>query len=514
MSGKSHNESSDTDARILPVQFTGTPDSHDEPDAEGASTIKRMGISAISIVLFFVVISVIFVLPRYVQPTPPVANVANETPTEHTTENDLASRPAQTLQPAETAELRRTNQAQLEQALVLVEELKSRNVSAWANKDFSAAQAQIELGEKAYREQRYNHAQKFYASAIEALKATLARTDSVVADAVDDGFLQIDSRDSAAAKKAFKFALSIDPDHEQATKGLARAQTLDQVLALINEAEGFEALGDLDAALTRYGEAVALDNQAPGGSSAIARVKQIQLDTEFRRVMSKGFAAYDAKNDQDAKAAFERAKKLKPHATEATEALAQVENRILANKISQRLSRAISFAQQEKWTESAEQYRAAVSLDSDLDGAAASAKTADARAKLDRQLNSFIGRPHRLNTEAVYKEAQSVLERARSVAAAGPRLTRQIKALDQAIVVARTPIAVTLVSDNATEVILYNVGPLGHFEQHSVKIIPGRYVVVGRRDGFQDVRVEFDVSPEHRNAMITVQCEQKLAFGS
>ncbi len=514
MSGKNHNESPDADARILPVQFTGTPDGHDEPDAEVASTVKRVGIVAISIVLFFVALSVIFVLPRYVQPTPPVANVANEVPTEHTTENDLAAVPTQTFEPAEAAELRRANQAQLEQALALVEQLESQNVSAWASEDFSAAQAQIELGEKAYREQRYNHAQKFYTTAIQSLEATAARANGVVADAVDDGFLQIESRDSAAAKKAFKFVLSIDPVHEQATKGLARAQTLDQVLALINEAEGFEALGDLDAALKRYREAVAIDNQAPGASSAIARVKQIQLDTEFRRVMSKGFAAYDAKKDKAAKAAFERAKSLKPHATEATEALTQVENRILANKISQRLSRAISLEQQEKWTESAEQYRGAVSLDRDLAGAAASAKTADARAKLDRQLNSFIGRPHRLNTEAVYKEAQSVLERARSVAAAGPLLTRQIKALDQAIVVARTPIAVTLASDNATEVTLYKVGPLGHFEQRSVEIIPGRYVVVGRRDGFQDVRVEFDVSPEHQDAMITVQCEQKLAFGS
>ena len=514
MSEKKHDESPGVEPKILPVQFTGSPDTHDEPETDVASTFKRVGIVAVSIVLFFIVLSVIFVLPRHLQPSPPVAKITNNASPPSTAENDLTAPPPPTIEPAEAGELRHANQIQLEQALVLVKQLESRNVGAWASEDFEAAQAEIELGEKSYREQRYNHAKKFYTAAIKTLEATIAREDRVIADAVDDGFLHIESRNSAAAEKAFKFVLSIDPDNQEATKGLARAQTLDQVLALINEAEGFEALGDLGAALTRYRDAIALDNQAPGASSAIARVKQIQLDTEFRRIMSKGFAEYDAKKDQDAKVAFERAKKLKPHAAEATEVLTLVENRILATKISRRLSAAISFERKEKWAESADQYRAAVSLDSDLDGAATSAKRAASRAKLDRQLNSMIGRPHRLSTEAVYKEAQSVLGRARSIAAAGPRLTRQIEALDRAIVIARTPIAVTLVSDNATEVTLYNVGPLGHFEQHSVAIIPGRYVVVGRRDGFQDVRVEFDVSPEHRGAMITVRCEQKLAFGS
>jgi hypothetical protein len=230
--------------------------------------------------------------------------------------------------------------------------------------------------------------------------------------------------------------------------------------------------------------------------------------------MSVGFAAFDANKDTAAKTAFESAKKLRPNATEVIEALRQVNSRILVNKISRRLSAAIAFEKQEKWTAAAEQFRAAVTLDNDLDGAALSAKRADARAKLDKQLNSMIGRPHRLGTDAVYKEALAVLARARATPKPGPLLTRQIKSLDRAIVVARTPVSVTLVSDNATEVTLYKIGPLGHFDQHAVSIIPGRYVAVGRRAGFQDVRVEFDVSPEHQRAMITIQCEQKLAFGS
>ncbi len=516
MSGTENNEQPDLETHIVPVQFTGTSASHEALDVEPSSKLKRTGIVALSIVLFFTVLIVVFVLPRYVQttPEPEVVTASDEKGIERVAEDESPPSPAETFEPAAAAELRRANQAQLEHALALVAGLEDRHVGLWAADEFDQARRNIELGEKAYREHRYDEARNYYEQATTTLTAIEARVDTVITEAVDDGFLQIESRDSTAAKKAFEFALNIDPDHAQATKGLARAQTLDQVLALINEAEGYEQLNDLPAALTRYHEAIELDAEAPGASSAISRIKRVQLDTEFRRRMSAGFAAFEANKDTAAKAAFEHAKKLKPNASEVNEALAQVNNRILANKISNHLSAAIAFEKQEKWVEAGKEFRAAVALDTDLNGAANSAKNADRRAKLDRQLNSMIGRPHRLSTDSVHTEAQAVLARARAMPNPGPRLQRQITSLDRAIVIARTPISVTLISDNATDVTLYKVGQLGQFERQSVSIIPGRYVVVGRRDGFRDVRVEFDVSPDHQGAQITVQCEQKLAFGS
>jgi len=516
MSGKKQEELSDADSAIVPVELERVTPVDAKSHANAKSNLRRTAIVAVSIVLFFLVLTVIFILPRYVGTELPVANggaEAIETPIAGG-DGDDALVTAETHDPETAAELRRANQQQLEEALALVNQLEQQNVSAWAADEFDTAVQTIAAGEKAYREQRYLAAEKSYSKAIETLQTIMSRTGEVVADAVDDGFLQLASRDSQGARDAFTFALSIEPGHDQAKKGLTRAETLDEVLALINEAEGYERLDALDEALNRYREALAIDAQAPGAASALARVEQIQLDAKFRAVMSEGFAAFDEKRDARARSAFERARKIKPNSTEATEALAQVKNRILANKISQHLGAAIKFERDEKWTQAAQQYRSAVNLDADLDGAAASAKRAVGRAKLDQQLETTIGKPRRLANDAVHKEAQAILRNARSITEPGARLSGQINRLSSAIRIARTPIAVTLVSDNATEVTLYKVGPLGHFEQHSVSIIPGRYVVVGRRDGFRDVRVEFEVSPEHGDAMITVRCEQKLAFGS
>jgi hypothetical protein len=66
-----------------------------------------------------------------------------------------------------------------------------------------------------------------------------------------------------------------------------------------------------------------------------------------------------------------------------------------------------------------------------------------------------------------------------------------------------------LLSDNATKVTLLRKGELGTFQQHNIKLKPGRYVALGERAGYRDVRVEFSVLPAN-NAPVEVRCEEAL----
>ncbi|MGR9089562.1 MAG: hypothetical protein ACU85U_03150 [Gammaproteobacteria bacterium] len=510
-SPRDHHEPDD-DAPIVPIRFVGDSDAGDEHAAVRATQLRRGFVVAAALVLFSAVLAVIFVLPRYLSPDVPEAAVAPP-PAEAAPQTAISTN-APPAEPEALAELRRANQAQLETLLGLVEKLDQKNVTAWAADEFATARGRIAEGEKAYREQRYAAADTAYTDALSSLQALLQRTDQVVAEAVEDGFAKLTGRDAAAAAKAFRFALAIALNHERAELGLARAGTLDQVLALINEAAGYEELGDADAALKRYREALALDADAPGAGSAVARIEQQKLETRFGRAMSDGLGAFAAERFDAAKSAFKIALQLKPGSSDAANALAQVENRVLADRIAGHLRAAATAERDERWAEAATQYRQAAKLDPELDGAAANAARADARAKLDQQIEAILAQPQRLADDGVHREAKAVLALARKQPGAGTRLTAQIARLDNTIALARTPVAITLVSDNLTDVTLYRVGPLGRFAERSLAIIPGRYVVVGKRDGFRDVRVEFNVSAAQADAMITVRCEQKLAFGS
>jgi hypothetical protein len=92
----------------------------------------------------------------------------------------------------------------------------------------------------------------------------------------------------------------------------------------------------------------------------------------------------------------------------------------------------------------------------------------------------------------------------------GERLADQRDELSRLLKRAATPIQVDLVSDNATDVSIYRVAKLGHFATHSLELRPGKYVVVGSRPGYRDVRIEFRVGPEIEAKPIIVRCEEAI----
>ena len=90
------------------------------------------------------------------------------------------------------------------------------------------------------------------------------------------------------------------------------------------------------------------------------------------------------------------------------------------------------------------------------------------------------------------------------------RLSQQIAELRRIVEIASTPIRVALRSDNLTEVTIYKVGRLGTFEQRVLELRPGTYIVVGRRDGYRDVRRRLEVVPGREIEPLIVRCEEKI----
>ena len=53
-------------------------------------------------------------------------------------------------------------------------------------------------------------------------------------------------------------------------------------------------------------------------------------------------------------------------------------------------------------------------------------------------------------------------------------------------------------------------GALGAFRLRELDLKPGRYTVIGRRDGFRDVRMELDLAPGQRDAALSIQCTERI----
>lgn len=497
---------------IRPARFAAA----DAAPRRPAGARRQTWLLALAGVLGLGVVFVVMVLPRLLAP-PPAADETAATPAEAPAAPVVIA-PAAAVAPgvddAVDDHARGATQAALDETLQALAALEARQAESWAKTPLHEIRASVAAGEKAYREKRYAAANEAYAEARRRLAALEADIPAITAGLRDAGNLALASGDSAAAAVAFERVLAIAPDDEAAVHGRARAATLDQVLALVDQGAGFERMGETDKALTAYREALAVDAQAPGASSAIARIEQGRRTARFRAAMSEGMRALEAHEFAAARKAFDRAARLDQTSAEVRAARAHLDASETAWNIDRHLARAHAAEDAERWADAASAYGAALALDEGLDTAVAARTAATARARLDTALTGYLAAPERLTDAAVRAEAAAVLERARASGARGKRLAGQLAALGRAIELAGTPLEVTLRSDAATLVSVQRVGELGRFDERSLSLLPGRYVALGRRDGYRDVRVEFDVSHGREATPVVVRCEESFAPGS
>ena len=416
------------------------------------------------------------------------------------------------LTPAEQATARLESQNALAAALQLSDALKARDAHEWAGPAFAAAMTRIEEGEVAYREQRFPAALRAYAAATRQLQDIEKGIPDIVAGFVDEGERALLSTRSVDAQQAFARALALAPDDRLAQEGLARAQSLDRVIALIAEAKGYEKVGDTERASSAYREALTLDSAASEAAQALERIDRARADKDYARAMTAGYQALEARQFEAATKRFEQANRLRPEATEASNALKQTALRASAARIEQALTAAASHERAERWNEAAGQYRAALAIDKNLDIANSGLARASTRTALDMELEKTLAQAERLSDDAVWRQAQTLLDKARATAAAGPRLQRQVAALSSAITRARTPVTVVINSDGKTAVSVARIGSFPPFAQHQLTLLAGRYTAVGKRDGYRDVRVEFAVDPAAPPPPITVRCTEAVQF--
>ena len=86
----------------------------------------------------------------------------------------------------------------------------------------------------------------------------------------------------------------------------------------------------------------------------------------------------------------------------------------------------------------------------------------------------------------------------------------QLDQLEGLLENSQIPVTVQFQSDNQTQVTLLRIAELGNFQSQSLSLKPGRYVAVGVREGFRDVRQEFVVGFGQTPDAVVVKCEEPI----
>jgi tetratricopeptide (TPR) repeat protein len=453
-------------------------------------------------VLIALALAVVFLLPNLVQEQGPLVDRARPEPP-----RDVAPEVDES---AGSPEQRKLADAALAKLLPLEDKLKAVGIDAWGGADWTAVLNRVELGDEAYRDRNFTAAATAYDGARAMGEELLPRASQVLADALAEGEAALLDGDRARAVTGFELALAVEADNAQAQLGLARAERLDEVLAAMAEATRLESAGNVDDAAEAYARALEIDEQWRPASEGLTRTRAAVQQTSYEQQMARGYAALSDEDFDRARRAFDAALRVRPGDADAQAALQQLgaEERLQSVLVLEREARELEAA--ERWVEAAQTYEAALAVDDGLVSARQGLERSRSRAQLASDVEQAIGMRDRFYEASVGRQARAVLERARAVADAGPQLRARADELQRLLELAATTVAVRFQSDNLTQVTIYKVGRLGAFESRVVDLRPGRYVAVGSRDGYRDVRQDFRVLADGSTGPIVVRCEEPI----
>jgi tetratricopeptide (TPR) repeat protein len=336
-----------------------------------------------------------------------------------------------------------------------------------------------------------------------AVEATLPEALRVAAAALKAG-------QPAQARAALQRALVLAPDNAEAQKGLQTVASLERLLEEFAAATRLETSGNLAAARTQYQALVARHADFAPAREALARVQERQRANEFELLVSQGATALRQGQLSAAEVAYARAADLYPGEARVLDGKARIAEVLRNQRNADDLARGATLEGGEQWNEAKTHYQAVLARDASLlfaqDGLARSTR----RATLDAELADYLARPDRLSAPAVQDAATRALVRGESTSPQTPRLAGQITQLKAALQLVNVRVRVAITSDNSTEVSVASMGQLGAFKVRELDLAPGRYTVIGRRDGFRDVRVELNLAPGQQGTSLSVQCTERI----
>jgi tetratricopeptide (TPR) repeat protein len=314
----------------------------------------------------------------------------------------------------------------------------------------------------------------------------------------------------AVARAAFARAALREPGNAAARAGIAASERLAKLLDVYSAGMRAETAGDISAAKVRYAAALALNRNFAPAQAGMARVQEAVRAQAFETALAQGAAALAAGRVDAAETQYQRAATLGGRDARVKEGQQRIAEIRRSDRNARDLARGAEFESLEKWNEALAHYRDVLVRDDSLrfamDGLARSTR----RAQLDRELQDYLDRPDRLVAPAVRVAADRALARGEATTGPTARLGVQLRQLKARLDAIAVKVRVQISSDNSTLVFVAPVGELGIFTRRELELPPGQYAVIGRREGYRDVRQELNITPGQKQAAVTIQCTEKI----
>lgn len=348
------------------------------------------------------------------------------------------------------------------------------------------------------------------ASAAEPAADTDAAAEKAPPPDLAAGDAALRANQPALARAAFQRVLLHDPGNEKAQAGIAASDALQAALDAYTRAMRTETAGDLEQARVQYQDILQENPGFAPARTGLSRVQEIRQAQALEAALAQGAQALAAGQIEAAEAAYAHAASLRADEPRVRDGQARIAEIRRSERNQRDLATGTDLEREERWDEAVAHYREVLARDEQLrfadDGLARSTR----RAELDHELRDYLERPERLTAPAVRAAAGRALARGEATSPQGTKLAAQLRQLRAQMALLDAPARVQILSDNSTQISLASVGELGTFAQRELDLPPGQYTVIGRREGFRDVRQELNIAPGQQQVALTVRCTERI----
>lgn len=440
---------------------------------------------------------VFFVLPRLAPP--PSAALMPEAPPVAKVDKESAQ--------ADTAKVLEALEAGIAKRLANIE---GRAAAAWGGTEFAAVKKSVDAATARAADGDVAAATADFQAIGKRLAGIESEAPAALAGQLRSGAAALDAGEPARARSAFELARRIDASNEVAAAGLKRAQALETAMPLVAQAANAASAGRAAEAIELYEKALVADAGNGAARDGLAQARSALGASEYARVLASGFNALRAGDLERAREDFGRASAMQPGASAPREGLEQLAAAEQAHAGDVARERAATLEESERWAEALTLYDEVLARDPSLQFAQAGRARTAPRAELARRLQLVIDRPDRLATEAVRAETEQLLDAARAATPSGPVIRSQVARIELLLPAYDKAVRIAFESDNATDITIQRVGALGTFLHREIELKPGRYTIMGTREGFRDVRREITIAPGSTGQTISVTCVEPI----
>lgn len=226
----------------------------------------------------------------------------------------------------------------------------------------------------------------------------------------------------------------------------------------------------------------------------------------FNQQMTAVHRAIEQKQWKEASQLLEETLQLEPSSTAAQDLrdfVASQQQLLDQQNLAERFTAAL---QVEDWAEATEIAKGINTQDSSILAQIHRSETLVTAEQLaDRLLTS----PERLSRPSVQSEVRRLTSLTENIDL-GKRVEEKLSRLSELSHRWTTPVVVNLNSDGNTTVLLRPGRSLGQFRTQKIQLMPGEYVLIGRRDGFREVRRSLRLDPNSEPKKIEIKAMERF----